>query len=477
MKDKQKRLPKLPEALCGLMSLIVLIVVGNLVLGLSTELMFVIATFIVIGIGLRCNYPFSEIKDSMMRSVADNAEVLCIMLGIGAVIGSWIFSGTVPVMIAWLASIISVKYILVLSFVFCAIIAAIIGTSSATLGTIGIIMLSVAQIQGINSGIAAAAVISGSLYGQITSVIADMVNWNAGLTGNTPQSLVKLSLPAQLTATVITIVIYLAVGFRADNAASQESLAQINILIENVYENYNASPIVLIPVAVLFLCIWRKIDTTLTLYISVFAALTVGVLYQGFSVDDAFSVVYGGFNTGMFPNNGTEFMPEFASLVTRGGMTSMTDILISIPLMMMYCGALAGTDCAKVAAGSIFKNIKKPGNAIAANTVSSFCLCAATGSMMAPGILGVEMFSDIYESCGLSKRNMAVSFQFCCTVGAYLFPWTAVCAWMESVVAVPSTKFIPFLFMSYIPIIIYIIFGYLGIGIAKLDKEEMQSAN
>ena len=67
----------------------------------------------------------------------------------------------------------------------------IIGTSSATMGTIGVIMLGVATIQGINPGIAAAAVISGSFIGQVCSLLADMVNYNASITGNTP-SLISL---------------------------------------------------------------------------------------------------------------------------------------------------------------------------------------------------------------------------------------------------------------------------------------------
>lgn len=135
---------------------------GNVFFGLSVELMFVVAIFFVGYIGKRCGFTYKEIKDGMIGCVAENAEMMVIMLGIGFVIGTWVFAGTVPVMIGWLAELISVKYVLVLSFVFCGIIAMIIGTSSATMGTIGVIMLGVATIQGINPGIAAAAVISGS---------------------------------------------------------------------------------------------------------------------------------------------------------------------------------------------------------------------------------------------------------------------------------------------------------------------------
>ena len=76
-----------------------------------------------------------------------NAEMMVIMLGIGFVIGTWVFAGTVPVMIGWLAELISVKYVLVLSFVFCGIIAMIISILQCNDGIIGVIMLGVATIQ------------------------------------------------------------------------------------------------------------------------------------------------------------------------------------------------------------------------------------------------------------------------------------------------------------------------------------------
>ena len=477
MKEKIKRNPTFMEAISGLVSLILLIVVGNLIFGLGIELMFVLATFYVGFIGLRCGMQYRELKAGMIKSVSENAEMFCIMLGIGFVIGSWIFSGTVPVMIAWLASLISVKYVLVLSFLFCAVIAAIIGTSSATMGTIGVIMLSVATIQGVSPGIAAAAVICGSFIGQVTSVLADMVNWNAGLTGNTPQSLIKLCMPAELIGIAASLIFFFVVGLRMEQAATADSLAQIDLLVENVFMSFKSSVLILLPVLVLFICIWRKIDTVPTLFIGGLVAVAIGVFYQGFSLQDAFSAAYGGFNPGMLNlSENVSLMPQFETLVTRGGMISMADFLISIPLMMAYCGVLSVTGCAQVVSDSLFHNVKKAGNAIALNTVSSLFLCAATGSVMAPGMLGTKMFSGIYEKTGLSKRNMAVSFQFSCSMGAMLFPWTAVCIYAQSIVKVPATQFIPYLTLVYVPILAYIIFGYLGVGIVKLKDDKMAAA-
>ena len=470
---KVHRDPTLVEAAAGILFLLIMILVGNILMGLSVELMFVIGTFFVGWIGIRCGYTYKELEEGMMESVASNSSILVIMLGIGFVIGSWTFSGTVPVMIGFLANLISVKYVLVLSFVFCAIIAAIIGTSSATMGTIGVIMLSVATIQGVSPGIAAAAVITGSFLGQVTSVLADMVNFNSPLTGNTPQQTIKLCLPSEIIGVAASIIFFYIVGLRMDAQSTPGSLNEINQLVDTVFSCYHSSIIVLLPVAALFVLILLKVQVIPTLFTAGFVALLVGVFYQDFSLQAAFSTAYGGFNTSMLNIAAdTELMPQFVKLVTRGGMISMADFLISIPLMMAYVGMLAKVGAAQVLAQALFKNVKRAGNVIACNTISALFLTAATGSIMASSILCTKMFGTAYENAGLSRRNMVASYQFSCTMGVLLFPWCAVTMYATGIVGIPAIQWIPYLVMIYVPIVAHIILGYLGVGVVKLTPEE-----
>ena len=83
---KVKRKPTLAESLMAVLFLIIIIVVGNVFFGLSVELMFVVAIFFVGYIGKRCGFTYKEIKDGMIGCVAENAEMMVIMLGIGFVI-------------------------------------------------------------------------------------------------------------------------------------------------------------------------------------------------------------------------------------------------------------------------------------------------------------------------------------------------------------------------------------------------------
>ena len=144
--------------------------------------------------------------------------------------------------------------------------------------------------------------------------------------------------------------------------------------METVFTCFKNSPIVLLPAVVLFLLVIKKVDVIPTLFTSGIVALLVGIFYQGFSIQAAFSSAYSGFNTSMLNlPEGTELMPQFVSLVSRGGMFSMADFLISIPIMMAYCGVLQTIGVAQVISETLLKDIKKAGNAIAVNT---FALCS-----------------------------------------------------------------------------------------------------
>lgn len=475
-KERIVRQPSLMESIIGILFLLVSIVIGNVIYGLDMEIWFVISTFLVGIIGIRCGYTWEDMRDAIYESIGSSASILIIMTGIGFIIGTWVYSGTVPVLIGWLVQLINPKYVLVLSFVFCGIVSAIIGTSSASLGTIGIIMLGVATVQGMSPGVAAAAVITGSFVGQSLSPLADMVNFNSSLTGNDPISGIKLLLPAESVGIIASIAAFLLIGLKA--GANSFTSENMELLLNSINTSFNSSFIILLPIVVLFALIYLKIDTVPSLFFSGLVGMLVGKFYQGFTFKDGFAAGYSGFNVSMLNvPEGFEFAPEFLTMVTRGGMRSMTGFIISTILIMAYIGLLTKIGIANVLSKEFTKEIKKAGNAIALNTICTFFLTAATGSVLAPPVLAREMFGDAYERSGISRRNMVTSFQTASTMGALLVPWNCITVYAAGVVGIEPKKWIPYLVLIYVPIVVNIIFGYLGIGVIRLEDENANQSN
>ncbi len=466
------RLPNKIEAVIAISFLFVSIVCGSVIGKLKMEIFFVLSAFVAGIIGIRCGYNWSDMQKAYVRQISKVAPLMLTLMGIGFVIGTWVYSGTVPVMIGWLAQIIDPKFVLILSFIFCAIIALIIGTSSATLGTIGVIMLGVSTVQGIPAPIAASAIICGSYIGQVLSPLADMVNYSSALTGNTTSQGIRLVLPSEIVGIVVAVGFYLIYGFRVSGTAD---VGSIDILVQNVFTNFKGSVVILLPVVVLFAMLVLKIDTIPTLFASGFAAILVGKFYQGFTFKDGFMSAYSGFNANMLNTaEGVELMSEFKSIITRGGCASMTSFLITILLIMAFIGIITEIGVIKVISGMLLGNVKHRGNLIALSSVVTFILTCATGSITATPALVTEMFQTTYQRVGLSRRNIVTVCQICSNLAALMIPWMGTAVYTAGVMGVEVLDYAPYIFISWVPIIANIIFGYLGIGLVKLEEGELQ---
>lgn len=467
---KAVREPTKLEAVIAISVLFISIIVGSVVFKLKMEIFFVVSAFIAGFIGMRCGHKWKDMQKAYVQAISKTTPLFLILFGIGFVIGTWVYSGTVPVMIGWLAKLVSPKYVLVLSFLFCAFIALIVGTSSATLGTIGIIMFGVATIQGIPAAIAASAVICGSYIGQVLSPLADMVNYNSALTGNTPMQGIKMLLPSEIVGIVVALGFYLIYGFTITGTGD---VGNIQALIDTVFTYFRGSAIVLLPVAVLIVMLILKVDTAPTLFASGFVAILVGTFYQGFSLKSGFMSGYSGFNTAMLSlPEGTQLMPEFATVINRGGFTSMTGFLITIILIMAYIGILSEIGVINVLTKMLLGNVKKRGNLIALSSVSTLVMTAATGSITATPPLITQMFSDTYERVGLSRRNLITVCQTCSNLAALMIPWLGTSVYTSGIIGIDTLQWAPYLFICWVPIIANIIFGYLGIGVVKAECRE-----
>ncbi|MEG1789920.1 MAG: Na+/H+ antiporter NhaC family protein [Oscillospiraceae bacterium] len=469
-KAKAIREPTKLEAIIAISFLFLSIIIGSVIFKLKMEVFFILSAFVAGYIGIRCGYKWPDMQKAYVREISKTTPLFLILLGIGFVIGTWVYSGTVPVMIGWLASLLSPKYVLVLSFVFCAAVALIIGTSSATLGTIGIIMLGVSTIQGIPAPIAASAVICGSYIGQVLSPLADMVNYNSALTGNTPIQGIRLVLPSELVGVAVAVGFYLIYGFSVGGGGNAES---VRVLIDTVFTYFGSSVIVLLPVVVLFALLLFKVDTAPTLFTSGFVAILVGKFYQGFSLKNGFLAGYSGFNTKMLNvPEGTELLKEFTTVITRGGFTSMTSFLITIILIMSFIGILSEIGVIKVMSRMLLGNVKKAGNLILLSSFVTFLMTAATGSITATPALTNQMFADTYERVGLSRRNLVTTNQICCNLAALMIPWLGTSVYTAGIIGLGTLEWAPYLFICWVPIIMNIIFGYLGIGLIKVEPKE-----
>ena len=85
-----------------------------------------------------------------------------ILWAVGLLIGSWVFSGTIPMIIYYGVDLISPQYLVLTAFVIAAIISTVTGTSWGSAGTVGVAIMGIAQGLDVNLAATAGVVVAGA---------------------------------------------------------------------------------------------------------------------------------------------------------------------------------------------------------------------------------------------------------------------------------------------------------------------------
>ena len=85
-------------------------------------------------------YTWDEIQESMVKKITQGLPAMMILFSIGVVVGAWIVSGTIPMLIYYGIKIMNPKYIYVIAFIVPIIFSTLTGTSWGSVGTIGIVI-------------------------------------------------------------------------------------------------------------------------------------------------------------------------------------------------------------------------------------------------------------------------------------------------------------------------------------------------
>ena len=115
------------------------------------EVVFLIAAVFSIAELLIIGFKWEQIQDAFVQKFVKGLTPLLILFAIGIIIGTWIVSGTIPMLIYYGIKMINPSYIYILSFFIPIIFSTLTGTSWGSVGTIGTVLIGIAF--NMNSGL------------------------------------------------------------------------------------------------------------------------------------------------------------------------------------------------------------------------------------------------------------------------------------------------------------------------------------
>jgi len=155
--NKDQQIHKLPHPLLALLPVIILVILvgtsvsifGSDALNGGSQMALLFATAICLIIGkIAVNVKWSSFENSLHKNIKNITTALLILLIIGALSGTWMISGIVPMFISYGMKIIRPEIFLVSALVICSIVSVVTGSSWTTVATIGIALMGIGRAQG-----------------------------------------------------------------------------------------------------------------------------------------------------------------------------------------------------------------------------------------------------------------------------------------------------------------------------------------
>jgi len=247
-----KRDPSLLDALIPMLFLIGLLTLAVYIFGEDAswgpnQIALTFSSLFAAVIGLKNKHSWKDMSDGVVKSISQALPAIFILLAVGALIGTWVMSGTVTTMIYYGLKILSPKIFYPSVVIVTALVAGSIGSSWTTVGTIGVGMIGIAHGMGMSVEMTAGAIVSGSYFGDKLSPLSDTTNLAPAVSGSDLYTHIKHMLWTTIPSLTIALIIYTVIGLY--------STAEGNLLIKDqtmtaIQENFYTSWWLLVPVLV-----------------------------------------------------------------------------------------------------------------------------------------------------------------------------------------------------------------------------------
>ena len=464
------RKPTFVEALIPLLGMVVLLGIGYGKFGLPIQFLLIVAAFIASIIAMRCGYTWNDMIHGVAEKIQSSLPSLLVMVCVGAMISSWMVSGTIPMLIYYGIKIIDPQFLFVTAFFVTAVISTFTGTSFGSAGTAGVAIMGIAIALGVPLEIAAGAVISGAVFGDKLSPLSDTTMLAPIAAGSELYDHIKHMLYTTGAATIACIVVFTAVGMTMD-VSKMTNPETVTAILQNLEQLYHFNLLLLLPPVLIFWGAYTKKPTIPMLLLASVIALAMGMVFQGFALKTALQAFVNGFKVTMIPGVADiKVVKPIITLLNRGGLMGMMSTVLLVFCAFGFAGIFSKAGCIEVVLERIIGAIKSVGQLITATVGSTLFMSIVTGSSYLAILIPGEMFRNLYKKFGLEPKNLSRTLEDAGTCAVPLVPWSVAGTYMATTLGVPTVSYLPWAVLCYSSMIFAIIYGYTGFGIAKIKK-------
>lgn len=434
---------------------IILGILGFLIIGQHQEPQapLLIAFVVLMVYGRLRGFTWDTIIDGMRTGLRTGVDPLVIFLTIGVLIATWIFSGTIPTVMFWGFKIISIQFFLPTVFLVCTLVGIACGSSFTSVSTMGIAFIGIGTTLHFSPGLTAGAIVSGAFCGSNISPLSGTTNLAASTEEIDIYTHIKSLLWTDLPAWFISLIFFTLMGLHPKPA----SLHAINVMLDQLQNNFWISPWTMLPVILLIILAIFKVPAIPSLGLGALSAVILGWIHNpNISINSITELIMNGF-VAHTPNKNINL------LLSKGGISSM---LTSLALII-FALALGGLLIKFNIIGVIITKIEESVKGIVGLTISATLTCIGVNLLVGEHYLAIilpgESFKEAFDHHNVPRTALTRVLNDAGAAINAVVPWSVSGVFIAGTLRVNPLDFIPFAIFPFLVTVLCILAGFVNV--------------
>lgn len=450
-------------------SMIVLIVVAVALFGSDVadgplQVSMTLAILVAVAVAARYGWGGAIITKAIDTGINGVIGTLFIILAIGALIGALYLCGSVAAVVYYGVDFLTADFFYITVFVLASLLAVMLGSSLTTVGALGVSMVGLASVLGVEPAIAAGAVVSGAILGNKVAKISDTANLTVATVGGETigdhsRAVTRTMIPAAL----ISAVLFLVLGLTVDSSSGAADFADVQ---DAVSSQFNVSLLAFLPIVLIVILSARGVAAFLSLMIpAIFAVvlagftqydLIVSLASEGRSyVGSVLEVGISTFADGFALNSGNDSLDQ---VFAGGGVAGM---LTTVWLVLVAAAFGALTDYVGILNRVMAPIIARTKNVLSlfgVTMATSIGLNVVTADPYTSITLVGRMFRKVYKRRRLQPVVLSTAMADSGTIMSHIIPWNIHGALFAGTLGLATLEWAPYTFFAYLtPIVTFVI--------------------
>ena len=453
MKSEEKKLTPGKSVLILVVSLALLLYfVGWLKVNPGVSL--ISAALVAIFMGMAFGCPWESFEKEMGETIKTMFMGMLIMMFVGILIGSWMTSGTVPLLMYYGLKILPAPIFLVAACLLCCVMSVMTGTSWGTMGTIGVALMGVAEGLGIPVAYAAGAIVVGAIFGDKLSPLSDTTIMAPYVSGCDIIDHIKSMLYTTLPCLLISLILYGVLGLQFQGGSIHSE--NYTLILQTLEENFNLNPVLLIPPVLVLALIFARKATIPVFGIGILAADILAVIVQGRSLTEVLNAMA----NGMGASTGVALVD---SMINRGGLLSMMSSVALIIGAAVFSSALKATNVFQVMLDIVQRYAKGRRSLLTFSYILHLFLASLTGVYLATFSIVGPLLAPMFDKYNLHRKNLSRMLEDTGTAFSPIIPWSNISIFILGTLGVSSFDYVLYAPITYLGVVfaaIYIVTGF-----------------